>query len=88
MKKGKNTELDNETLDRIIAMAREEKKPFEAIRNEFDLSEKEVTEIMKKKFPADEYEAWKKRVAAKKPKPKPLDDYDDLDSKYYIKNKF
>jgi uncharacterized protein (TIGR03643 family) len=90
MKKGKNIELDNETLDRIVAMAREEKKPFEAIRNEFGLNEKEVTDIMKKKFSTDDYEMWKKRVAAKKPKPKSLtdDDYDDLDSKYYIKNKF
>ncbi len=90
MKKGKNFELDYDTKDRVITMAKEEKKPFEAIKNEFGLSEKEVTKIMKDKFSTEEFELWKKRVATKKPKPNKFqdDDLDDLDSKYYFKNKF
>ncbi|WP_430613703.1 DUF2805 domain-containing protein [Flavobacterium sp. JP2137] len=89
MKKDKNLAFDRESMDRIIAMAREERKPFEAIKNEFGIGEREVTEIMKKKFPPQEYELWKKKVTAKKAKPKVQDDdLDDLDSKYYIKNKF
>ena len=42
-------------------------------------------------MPADQYEVWKKKANAVKPKPKPIriDDFDDeLDGKYYIKNKF
>ena len=90
MKKGKNIELDYETKERIITMAKEEKKPFEAIKNEFGLGEKEVTKIMKDKFSTEEFEMWKKRVATKKTKPQRFqdDDLEDLDNKYYFKNKF
>lgn len=90
MKKGNNTELNYETKERIIAMAKEEKKPFEAIKNEFGLGEMEVTKIMKEKFSTEEFESWKKRVSSKKPKPQKFrdDDLEDLDDKYYFKNKF
>lgn len=90
MKKYKLSELDKETLDRIITIAQEEKKPVEAVRNEFGLGEKELTELMKKSLSADNFELWKKKAQAKKPKPKPIiDDFDDeLGSKYYFKNKF
>jgi hypothetical protein len=45
---------------------------------------------MRKRLSKDNFELWKKKVTASKPKPKPvIDDFDDdLDSKYYIKNKF
>jgi len=90
MKKNNRTELGKEALDRIVTLAQEERKPFEEIKKEFGLSEKEVTEIMHKKLSADNFELWKKKVAAKKPKPKPLNSLEDdeLDSKYYFKNKF
>ncbi|RWX02437.1 DUF2805 domain-containing protein [Flavobacterium cerinum] len=90
MKKSNRLELDKEALDRIVTLAQEEKKPFEEIKKEFGLSEKEVTDIMHKKLSADNFELWKKKTAAKKPKPKPLNSFEDdeLDSKYYIKNKF
>jgi hypothetical protein len=45
---------------------------------------------MKKRLTAEKFEHWKKKAMAAKPKPKPLkiDDFDeDLDGKYYIKNK-
>ena len=91
MKKN-NTELSREAVERITTLAQEERKPFEEIKKEFGLSEKEVTEIMRKKLSADNFEMWKKKTAAKKPKPKPhvFDNFEDdeLDSKYYIRNKF
>jgi len=46
---------------------------------------------MRKKLSKDNFELWKKKVAGSKPKPKPavIDDFDeDLDGKYYLKNKF
>lgn len=90
MKKRKLSELDKETVDRIVAMAQEEKKPFETIKNEFGFGEKELTELMKKTLSTDNFELWKKKTQNKKPKPKPLvDEFDEeLDSKYYFKNKF
>ena len=90
MKKSNQVEFGKEELDRIVLLAQEEKKPFEEIKKEFGISEKEVTEVMRKKLSADNFELWKKKVAAKKPKPKPLNSLedDDLDSKYYFKNKF
>jgi uncharacterized protein (TIGR03643 family) len=92
MKKKKISELDNETLDRVVVMAQEEKKPFEVLKVEFGVSENDVTELMRKRLSKDNFELWKKKVAANKPKPKPIKynelEDDELDSKYYFKNKF
>ncbi|WP_415060732.1 TIGR03643 family protein [Flavobacterium sp.] len=90
MKKSKRVELTSEEIDRVVSMAQEERKPFKVLKVEFGISENEVTEIMRKRLSKDNFELWKKKVTASKPKPKPIvDDFDDdLDSKYYIKNKF
>lgn len=91
MKKRKISEMDNETLERVVTMAQEEKKPFEVLKEEFGISENDVTELMRKKLSKDNFELWKKKVTANKPKPKPLKfneiEDDELDSKYYFKNK-
>lgn len=92
MKKKVKVELNNESIERVVAMAQEEKKPFEAIKEEFGLSESEVTELMRTKLNKENFELWKKKASASKPKPKPMKfnpiEDDDLDSKYYFKNKF
>lgn len=91
MKRGKNIELDREQSEKLVTFALEERNPFEIIKKELGLAEKEVIEIMKKKLTADKFELWKKKAMASKPKPKPprIDEFDDdLDGKYYIKNKF
>jgi len=92
MEKKLKVELDNKSLEKIVTLAQEEKKPFEVIKKEFGISEKEVTELMRMRLNKDNFELWKKKVAANKPKPKPLKfnpiEDDDLDSKYYFKNKF
>jgi uncharacterized protein (TIGR03643 family) len=90
MKKSNRIELSWEQKEKLITFALEERNPFEIIKKEFGSSEKEVLEIMKKKLPAEKFEMWKKKALASKPKPKPtkIDDFDeDLDGKYYIKNK-
>lgn len=91
MQKRKISEMDNETLERVVTMAQEEKKPFEVLKEEFGISENDVTELMRKKLSKDNFELWKKKVTASKPKPKPLKfneiEDDELDSKYYFKNK-
>ena len=92
MRKSKKIELSYEETERVISMAQEEKKPFEVIKEEFGLTESKVTEIMRKKLFKDNFELWKKKVTASKPKPKPIKynelEDEDLDSKYYFKNKF
>lgn len=93
MRKGKKVEINNETIEKVVIMAQEERKPFEVIKEEFGLSENEVSEIMKKKLSKDNFDLWKKKTTSSKPKSKPLrtndiDDDDDLDAKYYFKNKF
>jgi uncharacterized protein (TIGR03643 family) len=89
MKKSKKVVLDYQQIERIATMAQEEKKPFEVIKLEFGVTENEVTEIMRKKLSKENFELWKKKVASSKPKPKPvIDDFDeDLEGKYYFKNK-
>ena len=83
MKKSKRVELDDEQLERVVSMAQEEKKPFEVLKAEFGITENEVTELMRKRLSKDNFELWKKKVAASKPKPKPMvdDDFDDLDGR-------
>jgi uncharacterized protein (TIGR03643 family) len=91
MRKSKIADLDRETLERLISMAQEERKPFEVIKEEFGIGENDVTELLRKRLSKDQFELWKKKVTASKPKPKPIniDDFDeDLDGKYYLKNKF
>ncbi len=91
MKKSSRKELTQEQTEKLVSLALEERNPFEIIKKEFGLAEKEVLEIMKKKMPLEKFEMWKKKAVANKPKPKPIkiDDFDeDLDGKYYIKNKF
>ncbi|MBO9585610.1 MAG: TIGR03643 family protein [Flavobacterium sp.] len=90
MKKSSRKELTPEQTERLVSLALEERNPFEIIKKEFGLAEKEVLDLMKKKMPLEKFEMWKKKAIANKPKPKPvkIDDFDeDLDGKYYIKNK-
>ena len=90
MKKSKRVELDNVQIERVISIAQEERKPFEVLKAEFGITENEVIELMKKGLSKDNFELWKKKVMANKPKPKPMikEFDDDLDTKYYFKNKF
>ena len=48
MKKKKISDLDKQTIEKIVLMTQEEKKPFEVIRNEFGVSENDVTELIRK----------------------------------------
>ena len=91
MKKSSRIELNWEQTEKLISIALEERNPFEAIKKEFGMAEKEVLEVMKKKLTNDKFEIWKKKANSEKPKPKvtKIDEFDeDLDGKYYIKNKF
>ena len=92
MKNKKISELDNQTVEKVVVMAQKKKKPFEVLKNEFGLTEHDITDLMYKRLSEKEFEIWKKKAISSKPKPKPIKysklEDDDLDSKYYFKDKF
>ncbi len=49
-------------LDRIIEMAWEDRTPFEAIKYQFGLAEKEVIKLMRKTLKESSFKLWRKRV--------------------------
>ncbi|ASK79048.1 TIGR03643 family protein [Paraphotobacterium marinum] len=53
---------------RIIEMAWEDRTPFEAIQLQYNLSEKEVIEFMRKKLKGSSFKLWRKRVSSRKTK--------------------
>jgi uncharacterized protein (TIGR03643 family) len=57
-----------EDTDRIIAMAWEDRTPFEAILIQFGLSEKEVIELMRKTLKPSSWRLWRRRVHGRKTK--------------------
>lgn len=92
MKKRKISELDTETLNKVLKMALEEKKPLDVLKEKYGLPEHEIIDFMKARLSEEKFDIWKKNATASKQKPKPLKfdplQDDDLDSKYYFKNKF
>ena len=61
-------DLDNQTTDRIIEMAWEDRTPFEAIEVQFGLQEKQVIALMRRSMSASSFKMWRKRVTARKTK--------------------
>lgn len=54
--------LTDKDIDRIIEMAWEDRTPFEAIKIQFDLSEKEVIALMRTELKYSSFLMWRKRV--------------------------
>lgn len=55
-------------LDRIIEMAWEDRTPFDAIKNQFGLSEADVIKIMRSKMKHSSFLMWRQRVTGRKTK--------------------
>ena len=60
--------LSKAETNRIIEMAWDDKTPFEAIKVNFNCSEKDVIELMKMNLKKGSYETWRKRVTGRKAK--------------------
>ncbi len=60
--------LKEEEIDRIIAMAWEDRTPFEAIKLQFGLSEDQVVEVMRKNLKGSSWKRWRVRVNGRKTK--------------------
>jgi uncharacterized protein (TIGR03643 family) len=57
-------------IDRIIEMAWEDRTPFEAIRSQFGLMEKDVIELMRSELKTESFKRWRKRVTGRSTKHK------------------
>ena len=57
-----------EEIDRIIEMAWEDRTPFEAIFNQFDINEKKLIAIMRNNLKKSSFKLWRERVGGRKTK--------------------
>tara|TARA_B100000674_G_C37698374_1_gene849338 strand:- start:72 stop:338 length:267 start_codon:yes stop_codon:yes gene_type:complete len=62
--------LNNETIDRIMEMAWEDRTPFEAIKLQYGLYEKNVIQLMRREMKESSFKMWRKRVSGRKTKHK------------------
>ena len=67
-KKQKIRTLDTRDIDRVISMAWEDRTPFEAIKNQFNLDESSVIRIMRLELKSSSFKRWRKRVNGRKTK--------------------
>ena len=58
--------MNKSDISRIIEMAWEDRTPFEAIEATYNLSEKEVKDLMKKEMKYSSYKLWRERVYGRK----------------------
>jgi uncharacterized protein (TIGR03643 family) len=56
--------LSESDIDRIIAMAWEDRTPFDAIEVQFGLTHGQVQDLMRKELSAAGYTRWRKRIHA------------------------
>jgi uncharacterized protein (TIGR03643 family) len=62
------TSLANHDISRIIEMAWEDRTPFEAIQEDYGLSEKDVIKLMRSEMKASSFRMWRERVTARQTK--------------------
>jgi uncharacterized protein (TIGR03643 family) len=60
--------LDKVQIDRVIEMAWEDRTPFEAIKFQFGLTEKNVIILMRREMKSKSFALWRKRVQGRKTK--------------------
>ena len=60
--------FDSSDIDRIIQMCWEDRTPFDAIKIQFDISEKEIISIMRNNLKEKSFLNWRKRIDNRKTK--------------------
>ncbi|MFT6856965.1 MAG: hypothetical protein ACJA0X_002952 [Cyclobacteriaceae bacterium] len=55
-------DLDEESVNRVIEMAWEDRTPFEAIKFQFGLTEKAVIDMMRLELKSTSFKRWRARV--------------------------
>jgi len=64
----KSTNFCDVDISRIIEMAWEDRTPFEAIHEDYGLSEKDVIKLMRSEMKSSSFRMWRERVTARKTK--------------------
>lgn len=70
-------ELSERDIDRIIAMAWEDRTPFDAITMQFGLKEQEVIKLMRREMKASSFRMWRARVQGRKTKHSKRRDFEE-----------
>ncbi|MEM1310929.1 MAG: TIGR03643 family protein [Cyanobacteria bacterium P01_H01_bin.153] len=61
-------ELSSDDRDRIIEMAWEDRTPFDAIKVQFGLPEKDVIALMRREMKPSSFRLWRQRVSGRSTK--------------------
>ena len=72
----RSNELSEADIDRVIAMAWEDRTPFEAIYAQFGLRENDVRALMRRHMKASSFRMWRERVTGRKTKHLMLRDFE------------
>ncbi len=60
--------MDQDSLNRIIEMAWEDRTPFDVIYQEFDITQSELERLMRNNLKPSSFKLWRKRVSGRKTK--------------------
>ena len=60
--------MDQDSLNRIIEMAWEDRTPFDVIYKEFDITQNELERLMRNNLKPGSFKLWRKRVSGRKTK--------------------
>lgn len=71
-----SNKLSEADIDRVIAMAWEDRTPFEAIYAQFGLRENDVRALMRRHMKASSFRMWRERVTGRKTKHLMLRDFE------------
>jgi uncharacterized protein (TIGR03643 family) len=72
----RRNELSEAEIDRVIAMAWEDRTPFEAIYAQFGLRENDVRALMRRHMKQSSFRMWRERVTGRKTKHLMLRDFE------------
>ncbi len=60
--------MDQDSINRIIEMAWEDRTPFDVIYKEFDITQSELERLMRNNLKPSSFKLWRKRVSGRKTK--------------------
>ena len=70
--------MDQDSLNRIIEMAWEDRTSFDAIKKQFGIDEKDVIKLMRKELKEKSFKMWRKRVQRRRTKHSKMSSQDKL----------
>ncbi len=60
--------MNQDSLNRIIEMAWEDRTPFDVIYKEFDITQRDLERLMRNNLKPSSFKLWRKRVSGRKTK--------------------